>query len=206
MKTARFLGLAGPLLLDLFLTGCTTKMAFVKPHSLGSPLVADRFRTPVELRLTDSFRNAQWEMHYMGKTVLPFGPHLVTNTVESTHAAFANLRVTESEVAASMSSGARALLIPRLIYVDLSGDLRKDPITMALEWTMLDSTRRLVWVGSFRSAIRTPAERVKGAKKQVQRRFDLVLEDLLKQSREAMLSSPEIRRFAKSIAASEAEK
>lgn len=131
--------------------------------------------------------------------MIPFGPHLVTNTFKYARSTFDKVTVTSNAVAMPVASGAAGVLIPRLVYVDVSGDLKKDPLTMALEWTQLDSSKQLIWVDSFRSDLRGPVEQVKGTKAKVQRRFDIVLEDLLKQSRQAMLSSPEIREFARRV-------
>lgn len=204
MKTIRYLALVGVLSAGCLLTGCTTNINYVKAHSLAKPALSTKIPIAVELRLDEQYRNARWAMKYMGSTTaIPLGAHLVTNTIEYAQGTFEKVTVTTpgtNTPAIPVAFGAAAIVIPRLVYVDVSGDMRKDPITMALEWTVLDSSRRLVWVDSFRSEIRGPVEDVKGTKRKVQRRFDIVLEDLFKQSREAMQASPEIRRFSRASA------
>lgn len=53
MKTHGYLALAGLLFVGCVLTGCTTKLTFVKAHSLGSPVGTERLPLSVELRLSD---------------------------------------------------------------------------------------------------------------------------------------------------------
>jgi hypothetical protein len=170
----------------------------VKPHSLGGFTTAERLPIPVELRLTDEYRNATWELAFMGKTRLPFGPHLATNTEELTRALFTSVTVTTNTPDSQVIPNVAALLIPQLVYVDLSG---RNNITMALEWSLFDASHRLVWVDSFRAEVRGPVERVRGVN-ELQRRFDLILENLFRQSHQGMLASPDIRRFAQSLAQS----
>ena len=71
--------------------------------------------------------------------------------------------------------------------------------TMALEWSVYDSAKTPVWVDSFRAELKGPITGVEGRKRIIQRRMDIILEDLFKQSRLAFLSSPEIREFAESV-------
>ncbi len=202
MRTLQHFAAVGLLTAGWLLNGCTHTHNVVKPHSLLAPTVAAKMPLAVELRLDQPYRNARWSMTYMGSTTaIPLGPQLVTNTVECAQSVFQTVTVTTAGTngaAEPLASRAAAVLIPRLVYVDVSGNWMKDPITMALEWTLLDSSRRLVWVDSYRAEIREPVEGVKGAKNILQRRFDTVLEDLFKQSRDTMLNSVEIRRFSQS--------
>lgn len=204
MKTIQYLALFGVLTSGWLLTGCTTNLKYVKPHSLAMPVGSARIPLAVELRLDEPFRNARWSLKYMGSTTaIPLGAHLATNAVECTQGLFEKVTVTTVATngpSVPLASGSSAILIPRLVYVDVSGDLRKDPITMALEWTLLDASQRLVWVDSYRADIRGSVEDVKGMKARIQRRFDVVLESLFRQSRETMLASVEIRRFSQSVA------
>jgi hypothetical protein len=200
MKSTSYFTLVGLACGSVLLGGCTTQLPYVKAHSLTNSPVSEKIPVAIELRLDENYRNAHWEMKYMGNTtVLPIGPHLCTNTVAQAQDVSGKVAVTTNAASAAVLPGVSALLIPRLVYLDVSGDMRKDPITMALEWTLLDSSRRLVWVDSYRSDVRGPVEGVKGTKRKIQRRFDMALEDLFRQSVQGMVSSPEIRRFALSV-------
>jgi hypothetical protein len=185
------------------LGGCTSNMNLVKPSKLQVAGVSKKIPLNVELRLTDEYRDAKWEYSLMGSTSrLPFGEHLVTNTVELAKSLFSEVIITTptgpNGLAAPMPARCSAILLPRLVYVDITR--RFDSYTtMALEWSLYDSSKKLVWVDSFRSEVKGLIEGVKDNKSMVQRQFDLLLEGLLKQSGQAMLSSPEIREFVESV-------
>jgi len=187
------------------LSGCTHNFAWVKARKLGGYEGARHIPIAVELRLTDEYRKAKWDESYMGsKTVVPFGGHLLTNTVDLAQSTFANVIVSTSGAESPISPNASAVLVPRLVYIDISAanTFWNGQFTMALEWSLFDSTKKLVWVDSYRSELSGPPEGVSGRKKKLQKEFDILLGDLFKQSREGMLASPEIRQFVESLNAS----
>jgi hypothetical protein len=135
------------------------------------------------------------------KQVVPFAAHLVTNTVDCAQNSFAKVIVTTSGTESPISPNASAILVPRLVYIDISAanTFWNGRFTIALEWSLFDSTKKLVWVDSYRSELSGPPEGVSGAKKKVQKEFDILVGDLLKQSRQGMLASPEIKQFVQSF-------
>jgi hypothetical protein len=205
MKTNDRILLACVLTVGCILSGCTHTHKWVKPRKLGGYEGTSRIPISVELRLTDEYRGAKWDESYMGnKQVVPFGAHLVTNTVDCAQSTFAKVILTTSTTESPIAPNASAILIPRLVYIDISAanNFWNGYFTTALEWSLYDSRKKLVWVDSYRSELNGPPKGAGGIRKKVQREFDILLEDLLKHSQQGMLSSPEIRQFAGSLSRS----
>jgi hypothetical protein len=204
MKLNRYLPAILSLLSTVVLAGCTHNLKFVKARSLPTPASPGQIPLRVELRITDEYQKATWEMHFMGTTRVPFGPHLATNTANLARGVFSDVSVTSQGLEAPTTPGAMALLVPRLAYVDVSGNatsLGKSYLTMAIEWSLFDASKKLVWVDSYRAGLKGPVEGARGEKERTQRLWDAVLTDILRQTREGMLASPDIRRFCQSATA-----
>ena len=181
-------------------SGCVRTQRLVKPVKLDAQPVVEHLPLNIELRMNPEYRDASWELKFMGTTRMPFGEHLVLNTEDCARAVFADVVITSNGLAAPVAPGASAILIPRVVYVDMWGaSASHDSLSMAIEWSLYDAHKQLVWIDSFRSERKGPLEGVSGGRKIVQRRYDLVIGEILRQARQAMSSSRELRQFAASV-------
>ena len=168
---------------------------------MGEYQPADKIPLSTELRITDEFREAKWEWKFMSQgSRIPLGPILIVNAEDCARAVFTSVVITTNRVGTPIDGGAAAVLIPRLVYVNITGRDGKHNafITMAMEWSAYDRTQRLIWVDSFRSEFNGIPEGVRGYEKITQKQFDTVLGDLFQQSARSMLASRELRQYAAS--------
>jgi hypothetical protein len=185
-------------------SGCVTQTWPVKPRPVATYPAGPRLPLSTELRMTEDYRRSEKTYSIMGsKYRFQFGEHLALNTGCWAEATFASIKNTSAASQAPAAPGTDAIVIPRVVNVDAilpGGGASKIVTTFALEVSLFDTNRSLVWVDTFKSESR--GDIGVGSFKpyaHMQKRFDIMFEDIFRQAREAMLASPEIQQLVTKV-------
>ena len=182
----------------LITAGCT-HYSKVPDYSLrNQPNVAidNKINLSVAFFQNEEFQKAKWEIHVAGDTwLLEIGQQLANNSNELASILFKNV-VTTDAATGKTNGQIDAFLTPRVVAIEKSlGAIRGDEsiTTIVLEWKLEDNQNNLIWIdtvkGEGRSTVPSYDEDVN----------TVLLDDLFRNSFQAMKSSPEIRKFADTL-------
>ena len=183
----------------LITAGCT-HYSKVPDYSLrNQPNIAidNKINLSVALFQNEEFQKAKWEINVAGDTwLLEIGQQLAKNSNELALILFKNVIATD---AATGKTNGRidALLTPRLVAIETSlGAKRGDDIitTIVLEWKLEDNKNNLIWIDTVKGEGRSTVPGGDGEDANT-----MLLDDLFRNSFQAMKSSPEIRKFADTL-------
>jgi len=135
-----------------------------------------------------------------------YGDLLVRNTEACARSVFSRV-ITSDGTEASSPPEVRAVLVPKVIRVDsaflsstvLAYKLAKQKMSLTLALELSDRSGNTVWVNTYRSEHIDKIGAGRSWKSYSQRQFEHVIKDALRQAHDTILSSPEIRAFAKSF-------
>jgi hypothetical protein len=202
MSTIRRFDCAGFVLaiLALGLQSACTHLYQQPLHSVQLAEVASKIDIPVELIITEAFRNAKWERNYMGdKFILPVGENLAHHAERVTKGVFARVLLRERvEGGAAPPSAAANLyrLEPKLVFINQSFGVTafsEARTSIGIEWKLLNSRGESVWVETIHGeGLGTPGNMFTHRERQKER-FQLALVDLFHKSQAAMSGSQVLR-------------
>lgn len=191
------------LMLSLFMmtlqAACTH--VYTQPiHSVHLPEVSRKIDVPVELVITDAFREAKWEDHRLGDTfIVPIGDNLVHHTKGLTRNVFVrSYNRDERNVGEAEWPSDRYVLAPKLAFVKQSFGVHafsEARTSIGIEWELQNSRGEPIWVETVQGeGLGTPGN-MYTHKTKGKERFQLALQDLFVKSQEAMLNSEVFRKL-----------
>lgn len=169
-------------------------------HSVPLAEVTRKIDLPVELIVTDAFRDAKWEEHSMGDTfILPVGENLVHHAKRLTSNVFARPLLRDEDGATNPDwPSNRYLLEPKVAFIKQSFGVTafsEARTSIGIEWKLLNTRGESVWVETIQGeGLGTPGNMFTGEERQKER-FKLALQDLFQKSQTAMLGSQVLRKL-----------
>lgn len=179
-----------------FLSGCAQEVLVAKPTNL-SFLPSNQYEITVALLKSQELMKSKWKdenpigseiNHYeLGNALFENSNRLLTkmfNGVEIVNQPSANKRTVD------------LIFIPKMVSVEQNRPLwiwQDTTINLAFEWTVKSKTLKTIWVdtviGEATTKLSDPAEE----------RVDLLMKDIYTKSYEAIIASPEIRKYVMNI-------
>lgn len=187
------------LLLPVALAGCT--------HMINAPKTAytgyapqEKIPLKVGLVLTDELRSAKWERNSMGdKFITPIGTNLCLNAETLAQQLFAGV-TTGTKAAQLKAAGVDALLTPKLAFISRTFGATafgKSMMSIKLEWNLTDLRGNVVWDDTITGQAQGGTGNMFTFSHNAQKLVQTAIEDLFKNSYEAMSSAEAIRQFAR---------
>ena len=180
--------------------GCVTMYA--PPVNLvGGYTPGAKIPLSVEVRITPELTAAKSEREVMGaKYLIPLGESLASNTREMSRRLFENTTFTVSNADAPPLAGVDAVLIPKLELAEnaiAAMAFSEAILTVMLEWTCLDGkTGKRVFVQTVSGEGKGRMGTAFSHKQRAKERIEAALNELFRNSFEALKASPEIKRLA----------
>lgn len=177
------------LVIGLLFTGCTT---VIKPAPRSIQYSTnEKIPLKIALNLTDDLRNAKWEQRAMigGSTIMAVGPALTDDAPQLARNTFADVQAINNN--ARPPNPVDAVLTPKMAFIGIEYGqtmFSKDTITIKMEWSLADPTGNMLWADTI-----TGLGSSKGG---FSKDLTLAIEDVLKKSQDAMLTSAAIRQAA----------
>ena len=197
-KLNKFLIIISITIAFLITAGCThySKIPDYSLRNQPNITIDNKINLSVALFQNEEFQKAKWEIHAVGDTwLLEIGQQLAKNSNELASILFKNV-VTTDAATGKTNGQIDALLTPRVVAIEKSlGAIRGDDsiTTIVLEWKLEDNKNNLIWIdtvkGEGRSTVPSDDEDAN----------TVLLDDLFRNSFQAMKSSPEIRKFVDTL-------
>jgi len=171
-------------------SGCTIMIKPPAKSFTGYP-PAERINLNVGLQLTDELRKASAEAKALDGTrfVAQIGDNLCMNAEELSRRLFAQVKVSASD-SDLKSAGADVILKPRVAYFSYMN--AAGLIAIKLEWSVTDSAGKPIWVGTVNGEGKAPV-----LMRNDEHTLKIALENVFRNSHEAISRAPELREFAK---------
>lgn len=180
-------------------SGCTHTLE-VSPRPVELPQ-SEPLNLSVEVWMSDQFRKAQWIKELRGGETwkVPLGSPLIENTERLAKVAFAKVVISGGQKPAA-NGGVQAILIPKLVSISREAGLQTDherATAVRVEWALNDRNGKLIWVDTILGIGKGPQDVYgkDGTEQQVQSALD----NLFRQSLEALISSIEVKSFIQRI-------
>ena len=187
--------------------GLETHMYKQPIHEINLSSAQARINLPVQLILTDDFRNAKWEMSSLGSTfTMPVGENLVHHTIRLVRNVFTQPLILDVKTNPQGNNiEAEYTLRPEMVFIEQTTGVSgysESQLSIGIEWNLARKTGAPVWietikgVGVERQGNPFFAAQVEGYQR---KRLKSALQEVFEKSQEAMLSSPLLRRLEQSI-------
>jgi HEAT repeats len=172
----------------LLLASCTITHSSPKMVYTGYK-PEEKIHLKVALNLTDELRNAKWDEYVWGVTdIWPVGRPLAENVPLLAWQTF--MDVVEINNGSPPPNPVDAVLTPKVAFIGFKQrgtTFSSDTIDIKLEWTLVDLNGGVIWADTFTGESHTASN--------WWRTFRLAMEQALRKSRQAMLSSQTIQQF-----------
>ncbi len=193
----RTLYILGVLFFGLLIVGCGGVIEF--PFNVTKHPASDKFNLKIQLVITPQLLEAQWTSGIPGTNIILLGEPFSQNAEHLARKLFREVHVSKP-ADPQLNVETDGILTPKMVSLRHTPGMAgfDSQTTVIFEWRLTDSEKNIVWVKSLTSKILSTAPGLGGIDSGNREHVTLVVNDLFKQSFEAMTSSPEIKEFSES--------
>ena len=181
------------------LSGCSSTIVYQQPlFSVQLPEGHSKIDLPVELLITDKFKEAKSERHVMGDTlILPIGENLALNAKRLASNVFTQAVIRDMDEKPHVPRS-RYILEPQFAFAKQSVGVYRTSearILIGIEWKVLNDRSELVWIETVQGEGIGENGSVLTYRDKMTERVQRALQDLFKKSQAAILDSQVLRKL-----------